>query len=75
MKKLPLSTQSFEVLRKDEAIYYVDNTEHIYNLISNGRIYFLSRPRRFGKSLLISTFKELFKANKQIFEGLKMGLV
>ncbi|MDR2066553.1 MAG: AAA family ATPase, partial [Endomicrobium sp.] len=45
MKKLPVGTQAFEVLRKDGAIY-VDKTEHIYNLISNGRIYFLSRPRR-----------------------------
>jgi predicted AAA+ superfamily ATPase len=69
MKRLPIGTQAFNVLRKDGAIY-VDKTEHIYNLISNGRIYFLSRPRRFGKSLLISTLKELFKGNKEIFEGL-----
>ncbi|MDR2616722.1 MAG: AAA family ATPase [Endomicrobium sp.] len=52
MKKLPIGTQSFEVLRRSDDIY-VDKTEHIYNLISNGRIYFLSRPRRFGKSLLV----------------------
>jgi hypothetical protein len=69
MKKLPLGTQSFKVLRNDGAIY-VDKTEGIYNLINNGRIYFLSRPRRFGKSLLISTFKELFKGSKELFEGL-----
>ncbi|MDR2066673.1 MAG: AAA family ATPase, partial [Endomicrobium sp.] len=69
MKRLPIGTQAFEKLRKDGAIY-VDKTEHIYNLISNGSVYFLSRPRRFGKSLLINTLKELFKGNKEIFEGL-----
>jgi hypothetical protein len=57
------------VLRNDGAIY-VDKTEDIYKLINSGRVYFLSRPRRFGKSLLIGTFKELFKGNKKIFEGL-----
>ncbi|MDR1474383.1 MAG: AAA family ATPase, partial [Endomicrobium sp.] len=45
-------------------------TEDIYKLINSGSVYFLSRPRRFGKSLLISTFKELFKGNKKVFEGL-----
>jgi hypothetical protein len=69
MRKLPIGTQSFEVLRRSGDIY-VDKTEYVYNLINNGRIYFLSRPRRFGKSLLISTFKELFKGKKEIFEGL-----
>ncbi|MDR2399309.1 MAG: AAA family ATPase, partial [Endomicrobium sp.] len=69
MKILPIGTQTFGVLRNDGAIY-VDKTEHIYKLINSGRVYFLSRPRRFGKSLLISTFKELFKGNKKIFEGL-----
>jgi predicted AAA+ superfamily ATPase len=77
MRKLPIGTQTFEVLRGSEAIY-VDKTEHIYNLISSGRVYFLSRPRRFGKSLLISTLAELFKGNKEQFKGLyirQMGLV
>ena len=69
MKILPIGTQTFEKLRKSNAVY-VDKTEHIYNLISTGSVYFLSRPRRFGKSLLISTFKELFKGNKELFEGL-----
>ncbi|MDR2398936.1 MAG: AAA family ATPase, partial [Endomicrobium sp.] len=49
---------------------YVDKTEHIYKLINSGRVYFLSRPRRFGKSLSIGTFKELFKGNKKVFGGL-----
>jgi hypothetical protein len=56
MKKLPIGTQSFEKLRNDGCVY-IDKTEHIYNLINKGSIYFLSRPRRFGKSLLINTFK------------------
>jgi hypothetical protein len=66
---LPIGTQTFEKLRKSNAVY-IDKTDHIYKLISTGSVYFLSRPRRFGKSLLISTFKELFKGNKQLFEGL-----
>jgi hypothetical protein len=69
MQELPISTQSFEVLRNSNFIY-VDKTQHIYNLIRSGRVYFLSRPRRFGKSLLISVFGELFKGNKKLFEGL-----
>ncbi|MDR3125190.1 MAG: ATP-binding protein [Endomicrobium sp.] len=69
MKKLSIGTHTFEKLRNDNFIY-VDKTGHIYNLINNGSVYFLSRPRRFGKSLLISTLEELFKANKDLFEGL-----
>jgi hypothetical protein len=49
---------------------YVDKTEHIYNMINSGTVYFLSRPRRFGKSLLIDTMEELFKGNKELFKGL-----
>ena len=64
MKKLPIGTQSFSKLIGDNKIY-VDKTEHIYNLIDNGDVYFLSPPRRFGKSLLINTFKELFKGKKE----------
>ena len=53
MSKLyPIGIQNFESLRKD-GYYYVDKTEIIYNLVKTGRYYFLSRPRRFGKSLLI----------------------
>ena len=69
MKKLPIGTQSFSILRKKNYVY-VDKTEYIYNLIENGRVYFLSRPRRFGKSLLLSTIEKLFKGNKKLFEGL-----
>ena len=69
MKKLPIGTQSFSILRKDNYLY-VDKTKYIYKMIADGRIYFLSRPRRFGKSLLVSTLKELFQGNKNLFKGL-----
>jgi hypothetical protein len=69
MKQLPLGSQSFSKLIENNKIY-VDKTEHIYNLVKQESIFFLSRPRRFGKSLLISVFKELFNANKKLFEGL-----
>ncbi|MDR2440447.1 MAG: AAA family ATPase, partial [Planctomycetaceae bacterium] len=69
MKKLPIGTQSFEILRNTDCLY-VDKTETIYRMIMEGRIYFLSRPRRFGKSLLVSTIEALFKGRKELFEGL-----
>ena len=69
MKKLPIGTQSFSILRNSDYLY-VDKTEYIYKMIEDGRTYFLSRPRRFGKSLLLSTIKEVFEGNKKLFEGL-----
>jgi len=69
MKKLPLGIQSFEKMILQNYLY-VDKTEYIYNLITSGTYYFLSRPRRFGKSLLVSTLKELFLGNKELFKGL-----
>lgn len=71
MKKLPVGIQSFDRLIEDDFLY-VDKTKLIYDLVSGkkGYNYFLSRPRRFGKSLLISTLKELFLGNKNSFEGL-----
>ncbi|MDR0604134.1 MAG: ATP-binding protein [Bacteroidales bacterium] len=69
-KKLPIGIQSFSKLRREDCLY-VDKTEDIYRMISTGGgIYFLSRPRRFGKSLLISTLDELFRGQKELFEGL-----
>ncbi len=70
MKKkiLSLSRQSLRDLRKGNCIY-VDKTEHIYKLCTEGKMYFLSRPRRFGKSLLLSTMEELFKGSQDLFEG------
>ena len=69
MKKLPIGIQSFSKLREGDYLY-VDKTHDIYRLISSGNTYFLSRPRRFGKSLLLSTMEEIFKGNKDLFEGL-----
>jgi hypothetical protein len=67
--KLPIGIQDFESLRMDGYVY-VDKTEQIYRLISEGRYYFLSRPRRFGKSLLITTLKALFLGKRELFHGL-----
>ena len=67
--KLPIGIQDFESLRKDGYLY-VDKTEQVYRLASEGRYYFLSRPRRFGKSLLISTLKALFLGKRELFKGL-----
>jgi Holliday junction resolvase-like predicted endonuclease len=70
MKKLPIGIQSFEDIRIKDFLY-VDKTEIIHNLItSSGKAFFLSRPRRFGKSLLISTLEALFQGKKSLFEGL-----
>ena len=65
----PIGIQNFESLRKD-GYYYVDKTAIIHRMISSGRYYFLSRPRRFGKSLLISTLEAYFQGKKELFEGL-----
>jgi hypothetical protein len=69
MKNLPIGIQTLTEIRAMNCIY-VDKTEHVHRLVTTGKYYFLSRPRRFGKSLLISTFKQLFLGNKPIFEGL-----
>jgi len=69
MKKLPIGIQDFEVLRKDGYLY-VDKTKDLYKLINYGKYLFLARPRRFGKSLMLSTLREIFLGNKHLFEGL-----
>ncbi|MDR3197350.1 MAG: ATP-binding protein [Planctomycetaceae bacterium] len=69
MKNLPIGTQSFEKLRSSNFLY-IDKTEPIHRMISSGMVYFLSRPRRFGKSLLVSTMEAIFKGQKKLFEGL-----
>ncbi len=66
---LPLGYQSFSDLRQD-GCYHVDKTPLIWQMIDEGRYYFLSRPRRFGKSLLVDTLQELFEGNESLFEGL-----
>jgi len=69
VRKLPIGIQNFESLRKDGYIY-VDKTALIYKLITSGRYYFLSRPRRFGKSLLISTLRAVFEGKQELFHDL-----
>ncbi|MBI4648847.1 MAG: AAA family ATPase, partial [Bacteroidia bacterium] len=69
MKKLPIGKQDFARLI-NEGYIYVDKTDYIQRLISTGSVYFLSRPRRFGKSLTVSTLKEIFSGNKELFRGL-----
>ena len=70
-KIYPIGIQNFESLRKDN-YFYIDKTALVYQLVSTGRYYFLSRPRRFGKSLLISTLEAYFQGKKELFEGLAM---
>ena len=68
-RRLPIGIQTFREIR-EENCYYVDKTAHIRRLIDEGKYYFLSRPRRFGKSLFLDTLKELFEGNEALFEGL-----
>ena len=67
--KYPIGIQNFEKIR-DGGFVYVDKTALIYDLVTEGNIYFLSRPRRFGKSLLVSTLKAYFQGKKELFKGL-----
>ena len=67
--KYPIGMQSFEQIREDGFVY-VDKTALVYDLVTTGKIYFLSRPRRFGKSLLISTLENYFLGRKELFSGL-----
>ena len=67
--KLPIGTASFMNLRNRNC-YYVDKTPYIEKLIDRGEYYFLSRPRRFGKTLLVDTMQELFEGNEKLFQGL-----
>ena len=67
--KYPIGIQSFDRIIEDGYVY-VDKTDMIYSLVSKGSIYFLSRPRRFGKSLLVSTLKNYFLGRKELFKGL-----
>ncbi|RMH87277.1 MAG: AAA family ATPase, partial [Calditrichaeota bacterium] len=68
-KRLPIGISDFETLITGGNVY-VDKTPLIYRLVTEGMFYFLSRPRRFGKSLLLSTFKALFQGKRKLFEGL-----
>ena len=68
-RKLPIGIQTFREIREDNC-YYVDKTPYIRWLLDEGKHYFLSRPRRFGKSLFVDTLKELFEGNEPLFRGL-----
>ena len=70
-RKLPIGIQTFGEIR-GEGHYYADKTPHIERLIEQGKHYFLSRPRRFGKSLLLDTIKELFEGSEELFRGLRI---
>lgn len=72
VRKMPIGIQSFEDLRRQQYVY-VDKTALVYRLVSMGKPYFLSRPRRFGKSLLLSTLKAYFEGKKELFEGLAIA--
>ena len=68
-RKLPIGMQTFRDIRESNC-YYVDKTAYVERLLDEGKHYFLSRPRRFGKSLFLDTCKELFEGNEPLFEGL-----
>ena len=65
----PIGIQNFEKIREGGYVY-VDKTELIYQIVRTGGYYFLSRPRRFGKSLLVSTMEDYFQGKKELFKGL-----
>ena len=69
MRKLPIGIQTFEDIRRKNYLY-VDKTALVWRMANLGKPYFLSRPRRFGKSLLLSTFESYFLGKKELFEGL-----
>ena len=69
--KYPIGIQTFENIIEDGFVY-VDKTDMVYSLATEGKVYFLSRPRRFGKSLLISTLESYFLGKKELFKGLKI---
>ena len=69
LQTLPIGEQSFEKLRRENRLY-VDKTEYVYRMAQDGTHYFLSRPRRFGKSLLLSTIEAYFLGKKELFDGL-----
>ena len=68
-RRLPIGIQNFREIREEDC-YYVDKTAYVQKLLDDGKHYFLSRPRRFGKSLFLDTCKELFEGNEPLFEGL-----
>lgn len=72
MQKYPIGIQDFSKIRQEQYLY-IDKTKLIYDIVSQGSYYFLSRPRRFGKSLLISTLEAYFRGRRELFEGLAIA--
>lgn len=72
LRKLPIGIQTFSEIREQNYIY-IDKTAFIWRITNSGKPYFLSRPRRFGKSLLLSTFEAYFEGRKDLFEGLAIA--
>ena len=72
MLKYPIGIQTFSNII-EEGYVYVDKTALVYKLANDGKYYFLSRPRRFGKSLLLTTLKSYFEGRKELFEGLAIS--
>jgi hypothetical protein len=70
--KYPIGIQNFKKIREEGYVYF-DKTALIYHLVYEGSYYFLSRPRRFGKSLLLSTLEAFFQGRKDLFEGLAIS--
>ena len=70
--KYPIGIQTFSQIREDGYVY-VDKTDLIHQLVSRGKIYFFSRPRRFGKSLMLSTLEAYYEGRKELFEGLAIA--
>ncbi len=71
-RKLPIGIQTFREIREGGYYYYVDKTAYLAKLFNEGKHYFFSRPRGFGKSLLVDTLKELFEGNEPRFRGLQI---
>ena len=69
--KYPIGIQTFDEIIQNGYVY-IDKTDLMYKLAKGGKVYFLSRPRRFGKSLLISTLENYFLGRKELFKGLKI---
>jgi hypothetical protein len=68
-QKYPIGIQNFEKLREGDFLY-IDKTAYLHNLVNSAGYYFLSRPRRFGKSLFVNTIEALFQEKKDLFKGL-----
>ncbi len=69
LPKLPIGQQDFRGIREEQALY-IDKTEHIHRLLTTGKYFFLARPRRFGKSLMLSVIKELYSGSRELFKDL-----